>query len=110
MCRALRVLCAAGDPARLAELKRLTVSTSWELVGGALSLEELLRQTAERDPDVVVFHPGLPGDVEGQVLHVKPTVRVVSSGLAEGEENDSGREALRAVILGLRGPGGPVVR
>lgn len=110
MCRALKVLCAAGNPARLAELKRSAVSTSWELVGGALSLEGLLRQVTECDPDVVVFHPGFPGDVEGQVLRVKPTIRVVSSGLAEGEEIDSRREALRAAILGLRGPGGPVVR
>lgn len=109
MCRALKVLCAAGDRARLAELKRSAVSTSWELVGGALSLEDLLQQIAERDPDVVVFHPGLPGDVEGQVLRVKPTVRVVSSGLAEGEDTDARRGALRAAILGLRGPRGPVV-
>ncbi|CAN5130657.1 hypothetical protein BH20ACT24_BH20ACT24_04770 [soil metagenome] len=110
MCRALKVLCAAGDPARLAELKRSAVSTSWELVGGALSLEALLRQIAEHDPDVVVFHPGFPGDVEGQALRMKPTIRIVASDLAEGKDADARREDLRAAILGLRGPGGPVVR
>ncbi len=110
MCRALKVLCAAGDPVRLAELKRLAASTSWEVVGGALSLEDLLRQITERDPDVVVFHPDLAGDVEVPALQIKPTVRIVSSGLAEGGDSGVRRDALRAAILGLRGPGGPVVR
>lgn len=110
MCRALKVLCAAGDPGRLAELKRLAVSTAWEVVGGALSLEDLLRQVVERDPDVVVFHPGLPGDVEERVSNAKPTVRLVSSALVEDGNSAARREALSAAILGLRGPKGPVVR
>src|SRR5207249_4742719 len=59
VCRTLKVLCAAADRSRLAELKRAAVGTHWELVGGASSVPELEQQMAEFEPDVVVVDAGL---------------------------------------------------
>jgi hypothetical protein len=44
VCRALKVLCVAEDPAALAELKRATVSAEWELAPGATTEQEAIRQ------------------------------------------------------------------
>ena len=59
MCRALKVLCAAEGRERLAVLKRASVGARWELVGGALSVEELARQVVELGPDIVIIEAGL---------------------------------------------------
>ena len=44
MCRALKIMCAAPDPDSLRILKGATVSVSWELVGGATTAEQLVKQ------------------------------------------------------------------
>ncbi len=101
MCRALKILCAAPTPERLAELKRATVTVHWELVGGATSVEELAAQIEEWNPDVVVLDKGFGSDGEVRARKVKETVRIV---VVEGAD----AELVRQAILGLPQPGGPV--
>lgn len=109
MCRALRVLCAAADAGRVAELKRATVSTNWELVGGASSLDELVEQLGEWQPDVVVIDAGLGPDAASQARKARPTVRIVSLGSLSGaDEEATSLDELKPAILGLPRPGGPV--
>src|SRR5881296_3893833 len=86
MCRSLRVLCAAPDTDGLAQLRRAAAGSEWELVGGALSLDDLERQAAELEPDVVVMHAGLgPAAVES-VRRVRPGARVVALGAVTGAD------------------------
>ena len=54
MCRAMKILCAAPDAESLRALKAAAVSATWELVGGAATSEELVRQLDDHAPDVVV--------------------------------------------------------
>jgi DNA-binding NarL/FixJ family response regulator len=109
MCRALKVLCAAADPGRLAQLKRAAVSTNWELVGGASSLDELVEQLGEWQPDVVVIDAGLGPDAATRAREARSTVRIVSLGSLSGaDEVADTLEDLKSAILGLPRPGGPV--
>ena len=62
MCRALKVLCAAPDLGRLADMKRATVAVNWELVGGATSVAELSDQAETYRPDVIVVDAALGAD------------------------------------------------
>lgn len=111
MCRALKVLCAAPTPDRLAELRRAAVSAHWELVGGASSLDELGRQVAEWGPDVVVVDGGLGAAAVEAARRARPAVRVVAVGAVDGADQVAASLAqVRGVILGLPGPGGPVRR
>jgi hypothetical protein len=116
MCRALTVLCAAPDAERLTAIKRAAVGAQWELAGGALGVEELLAQIAERMPHVVVID-GLPPDAAARARATSPTIRIlVVSDSAPGIEADAddeqlfrvGRASIREAILGLPAPGGPV--
>lgn len=107
MCRALKILCAAPTPSNLAELKRVTVSVHWELVGGATSDEDLISQIEAWNPDVVVFDSRLGSDVERRVREAKETVRVVVVDPGEGEDVYK-KERIRQAIVGLPQPGGPV--
>lgn len=109
MCRALTVLCAAIERARLIELKRAAVAQEWELIGGATSLEELAAQVADLRPDVVVVEAALGAQAVAVVKQAKPGVRVVSLGpLPEADEQATSLDEVRAAILGLPRPGGPV--
>jgi chemotaxis response regulator CheB len=101
MCRALKILCAAPTPERLAELKRATVTVHWELIGGATSVDELAAQIEEWNPDVVVLDKGFGSDGEARARKVKETVRIVVVEAADAE-------SIRQAILGLPQPGGPV--
>lgn len=109
MCRALTVLCAAMDRARLGELKRASVAVEWELAGGATSLEELAVQVADLRPDVVVVDGTLGPEAVATAREAKPGVRVVSIGpLTDADEEAASLDEVRAAILGLPRPGGPV--
>src|SRR5918992_1600782 len=77
MCRALKILCAAPTPERLAELKRATVTVHWELVGGATSVDELAAQIEEWNPDVVVFDKSFGPDGEAPARRAKDAIRVI---------------------------------
>ncbi len=109
MCRALTVLCAAADRARLGELKRASMAVEWELTGGSASLEELVAQVADLRPDVVVIDAALGPQAVANAKQAKPEVRVVSLGpLPEADEQAASLEEVRAAILSLPRPGGPV--
>jgi chemotaxis response regulator CheB len=110
MCRALKVLCAASGRDRLIELKKATVSTNWELVGGAPSLEELPGQLESWRPDVVVIDETLGADAVTAVRSALDRVRVVVVGTSiEGADDTAASfDDVRAAVLGLPKPGGPV--
>jgi DNA-binding NarL/FixJ family response regulator len=105
MCRALKVLCAAPGQGRLAEVKRAVVSAHWELVGGARTTEDLVQQLDEWEPDVVVVDLGLGREAADRVRESRPGARVVTVGAGGDAETD---EDVKAAILGLPRPGGPV--
>lgn len=103
------MLCAATDPARLSELKRAAVATEWELAGGATSLDELSAQVADLRPDIVVVDAALGPEAVTRAKEAKPGVRVVCVGpLPEADDQASSLDDVRAAILGLPRPGGPV--
>jgi len=109
MCRALTVLCAALDRARLGELKRASVAVEWELAGGATSLDEVEAQVTDLRPDVIVIDAVLGAEAVARAKEAKPGIRVVSVGpLPEADEEAASLEEVRAAILGLPRPGGPV--
>lgn len=109
MCRALSVLCAAVDRATLSELKRAAVATEWELAGGATSLDELSAQVTDLRPDIVVVDAALGPDAVTRAREAKPGVRVVCVGPLPGaDDHAASLDEVRAAILGLPRPGGPV--
>lgn len=110
MCRALKVLCAAPGRDRLAELKRAAVSTNWELVGGAASLEELAGQLESWRPDVVVLDSNLGAEAVAAVRSLLDRARIVTVGSAVAGADDvaASLDEVRAAVLGLPRPGGPV--
>ena len=109
MCRALTVLCAAPGRPALEELKRAAVSASWELVGGAVSTEELLQQLKDLGPDVVVVDGDLPGVDAAEIRRERPRTRVMSLGRLAGADGEApALGAVREAILGVPPVGGPV--
>ena len=109
MCRALTVLCAAPGRRALDQLKRAAVSASWELVGGASSTDELLRQLVELGADVVVVDASLVGVDVAEIRRARPGVRVLSVGGLVGVDGEvTDLKAVRDAILGVPPVGGPV--
>src|SRR2546425_12956607 len=109
MCRALKVLCAGPGRERLGELKRASVGASWELVGGATSLEELHQHIGEFEPDVVVVDAALGPEAVDVVRTARPRARLVALGSLPGADAEAAElGGVRAAILGLPRPGGPV--
>jgi chemotaxis response regulator CheB len=109
MCRSLRVLCAASDPARLEELRRAVVGTHWELVGGASSVGDLRGQVEEWRPDVVVLDQALGKPGLEVVRQVSPSPRVVGVGSVPGADAEASTlEEVRLAIRSLPRRGGPV--
>ncbi|HEX8100512.1 MAG TPA: hypothetical protein VF660_09990 [Actinomycetota bacterium] len=104
MCRALKILCAASSPARLSQLKRAAVAASWELVGGATNVGELVRQVSDWQPDVVVLDSSLGEDAETIARAPKDTLRVVVVDL----DTEVSPKDIQSAILALPRPGGPV--
>lgn len=108
MCRAVKVLCVAGDPAVLAELKRATVSADWELAPGATEEAEALRQVHEERPHVLVVFGPFEGFVR-RALEASPGLRVVADRAVGGESVVVGElDEVRAAVRGRPHPGGPV--
>jgi DNA-binding NarL/FixJ family response regulator len=109
MCRALKVLCAAGE-GRLGDLKRAAVGAVWELVGGASTEEELIRQIAEWDPDVVVIDGSLGAGAAARARRATTRARIVAVGMAAGaaDSSVSSLDDVRPAVLGLPNPGGPI--
>jgi hypothetical protein len=109
VCRALKVMCAAADAERLELLKRASVAATWELVGGAITLDELVKQIDEWRPDVVVVDAALgPGAAE-RIRAAHRRARVVSVGpMAAADAVAALPEDVRSAILGISPPGGPI--
>jgi DNA-binding NarL/FixJ family response regulator len=108
MCRAVKVLCAGAGRERLAELRRASVGAEWELVGGASTLDELVAQLEERRPDVLVLDADLGEESVLRARAARPGIRIVGIGRLPGADDVASLEVVRAAILGLHRPGGPV--
>ena len=105
------MLCAAPDLERLRALKRAAVGSGWELRGGAVSADDLVQQTRKLRPDVIVLESGLGAEAVAAVKEVHPRARLVSVGSLEGADTEvSSPDGVRAAILGLPAPGGPIGR
>jgi hypothetical protein len=109
MCRSLRVLCGAAGPERLDELRRASIGAHWEVVGGAASMDALEGQMADWQPDVVVVDADLGEDAVAALRRIRPSIRIVAVGSLAGADAEAPSTGdVRAVILGLPRPGGPV--
>ncbi len=109
MCRALRVLCIAEGPDRLAALRRAAVSAAWELAPGAASEEEGLALLDAERPHVLVAFGPFPRLVAEALAR---GIRVIADRELPGAEGlavAGSLEEVRALVLGAR-PGGPVRR
>lgn len=107
MCRALKVLCAAGDADALGELKRAAVGRVWELVAGAVSVEELAAQIERWEPDIVVVDESLGAEAARLAAGTGLRPRVVTVGGSSGGP-DHYRQRVQEAIVGAPRPGGPV--
>ena len=105
MCRALKVLCVAEDPAALAALKRAVVSADWELAPGATGPEDAVRQLHEERPHVVVAFGAFEGFV-ARALEAYPALRIVTDRDVPGAGAvvDS-LEEVRSAVSGRSRPG-----
>jgi hypothetical protein len=111
MCRALKVLCAAPSPERLAELKGGSVSVHWELAGGAISVAELADQVTGYGPDIVVLDASLGPAAVAAARSGAKTVQVISVGvevIPGADGHAATPDEIRDAILGAPRPGGPV--
>ncbi len=115
MCRALKVLCVAGDRSALAELKRAAVSAEWELAPGATTEDDAIRQLHVERPHVLVVFGSFPTLVE-RALEAYPSLRVITDRAIRGavgrlvgsasSRGPGGRSAPSRRDSGV--PGGPV--
>ena len=108
MCRALKVLCVAESDASLEALKRASVSADWELVGGATTEAEAVRQLHDERPHVLVAFGPFEGLV-GTALEALPALRVIADrDLPGASALATSLDEVRDAIRGRPRPGGPV--
>ncbi len=109
MCRALIVLCVAGDRDALMGLKRATVSAEWELAPGATELRDALDQIdAERPQVLVAFGPF--AELVTLASERYPGMRIVTDRATPGATVvAASQDEVRGLVLGLPRPGGPIV-
>jgi hypothetical protein len=109
MCRAVIVLCVAGDREALMALKRATVSAEWELAPGAIELREALDQIdAERPQVLVAFGPF--AELVSLAVERYPGMRIVTDRATPGATVvATSEDEVRGLVLGLPPPGGPIV-
>ncbi|HEX4942638.1 MAG TPA: hypothetical protein VFW51_08890 [Actinomycetota bacterium] len=109
MCRAVKVLCVAGDEEELLALRLATTAAEWELTSGATSETDALGVVdAERPHAMVAFGPY--GQLVSLVRERFPAMRIVTDrdtpgASAVATSRDDVREALRS----LARPGGPIL-
>ncbi|MGZ6545738.1 MAG: hypothetical protein ACXVEI_10535 [Actinomycetota bacterium] len=110
MCRAMKVLCVATDPASLLELKKAAVSGGWELAPGATDEDGAIGQIDAERPHVLVAF----GPYERLIALVGerfPGMRVIADRDAPGAtEVATSLDEVRGLIKGSPRPGGPVRR
>ena len=108
MCRAVRVLCVAEDPASLAALKAAAVSAEWELTPGATRERAALDQVAAERPHMMVVFGAFELLVE-TVSERFPGMRIVTDRDAPGAtEVATSLGEVRGLLRGFPRPGGPV--
>jgi hypothetical protein len=107
VCRALKVLCVAGDRSALAELRRATVSAEWELAPGATTEDDAIRQLHAERPHVLVVFGSFPTLVE-RALEAYPSLRVITDRATPGAVAVGSLEQVRVAVKPSNGPGGPV--
>jgi len=110
VCRAVKVLCVAGDDEALGALRRATTAAEWELTPGATNETDALGLVdAERPHAMVVF-----GSYEELVSLVRdrfPAMRIVTDRDAPGTSAvASSPDEVREVLRSLARPGGPIVQ
>lgn len=108
MCRALKVICVAGDAGSLQELKKAAVSAEWELTPGATNETDAIGQIdAERPHILVVFGP-----FERLVAIASerfPGMRIVTDRDAPGATLvATSLDEVRGLVKGSPRPGGPI--
>jgi hypothetical protein len=108
MCRALIVLCVAGDEAALRVLKAATVAAEWELAPGAVGERDALDHIDAERPHVVVAFGPFAALVA--LAHERfPGMRIVTDRKTPGATAVAASlEEVRGLVLGLPRPGGPV--
>jgi hypothetical protein len=108
MCRAIKVLCVAGDADALAALRAAAVSAEWELTPGATSESDAIGLLDAERPHVLVAF----GPFERLVSLARegfPAIRIVTDRDAPGATVvATSIDEVRALIKGPR-PGGPVM-
>jgi hypothetical protein len=108
MCRALKVLCVAGDRSALAELKRAAVSAEWELAPGSTTEDDAIRQLHAERPHVLVVFGSFPALVE-RALEAYPSLRVIADRPLPGAVAVGSLDQVRVAVMPSNGPGGPVL-
>jgi hypothetical protein len=108
MCRALKVLCVAGDREALMQLKNAAVSAEWELAPGATNEIDAIAQIDSERPQILVAF----GRYERLIALVNerfPGMQVIADRDTPGatEVATSLRE-VRELLRGSPRPGGPV--
>jgi hypothetical protein len=109
VCRAVKVLCVAGDEEELRALRLAATAAEWELTQGATSETDALGVVdAERPHAMVAFGPYQ--QLVSLVRERFPAMRIVTDrdtpgASAVATSRDEVREALRS----LARPGGPIL-
>lgn len=109
MCRALKVLCVAGDEEELRALRLATTAAEWELTPGATSETDALGVVdSERPHAMVAFGP-----YEQLVSLVRerfPAMRILTDRDTPGASAvATSRDDVREVLRSLARPGGPIL-
>ena len=109
VCRALKVLCVAGDDEELRALRLATTAAEWELTPGAMSETDALGVVdSERPHAMVAFGP-----YEQLVSLVRerfPAMRILTDRDTPGASAvATSRDDVREVLRSLARPGGPIL-
>lgn len=108
MCRAVKVLCVASDPATLRALKQAAVSAEWELAAGAVGEDDALAQIDVERPHVLVAFGSFERLVE-RVRERFPGMRIVADrDLPGASVVATSIEEVRGLVRELPRPGGPI--
>ena len=109
MCRAVKVLCVAGDEEELRALRLATTAAEWELTPGATSVTDALGVVDTERPQVMVAF----GPYEQLVSLVRerfPAMRILTDRDTPGASAvATSRDDVREVLRSLARPGGPIL-
>lgn len=109
VCRAVKVLCVAGDEEELRALRLATTAAEWELTPGATNQADALGVVdSERPHAIVAFGP-----YEQLVSLVRerfPAMRILTDRDTPGASAvATSRDDVREVLRSLARPGGPIL-